>query len=150
MELSKHKSYTLDDYFRSYSDYIKDNILYKVSRKKFYAIVQDYFIFLSNELIDKSKEIKLPARMGTLCVIKKKPARYDNNCLRVDFNSTREENKTIFHMNEHSDGYNFRFHWAKGGMLVENKTMYELVMSRANKRRLAYMIKVERKDYIEK
>jgi len=147
---NKHQSYTLEDYFNSYKEYTSGNPAYTVSRKQFNSLLKDYFKFLSAELIDNSKEIRLPARMGTLVVTKKKPKRYDFTYLRVDFHSTKESEKTILHLNEHSDGYNFRFHWCKKDMLISNKNMYELVMSRANKRRLAYMIKVEHKDYIEK
>ena len=149
MVLNKHKSYTLDDYFESYKEYTSGNPAYIVSKKQFNALLKDYFSFLSKELIDNAKEIRLPARMGTLAVIKRKPKRYDFACLRVDFHSTKESDKTILHLNEHSDGYNFRFHWCKKDILISNKSMYELVMSRANKRRLAHMIKVEQKDYME-
>jgi len=147
---NKHKSYTLDDYFNSYKEYTSGNSAYIVSKKQFNALLKDYFSFLSRELIDNAKEIRLPARMGTLSVVKKKPKRYDFTYLRVDFHSTKECEKTILHLNEHSDGYNFRFYWCKKDILISNKSMYELVMSRANKRKLAHMIKVEHKDYMEK
>lgn len=140
----------MDDYFDSYREYTSDNPAYKVTSKQFTLLIKDYFKFLATELIDKAKEIRLPARIGTLSVVKKKPKRYDFTYLRVDFNETKQNDKTILHLNEHSNGFNFRFFWCKKDMLVDNKSMYQLIMSRANKRRLAYMIKTEHKDYIEK
>jgi len=92
----------------------------------------------------------MPARLGVLSVIKNRPKVFNKESLRVDFKSTKEINKLVLHANEHSDGYNFRFHWKKSDMLIHNKAYYELIMCRANKRRLAYMIKQEHKDYIEK
>jgi len=147
---TKTISYTVDDYFISYREYTKDNSAYAISRDKFTKIVKDYFKFLSEELICNAKEVRLPARMGILSVIKIKPRGYARRFFNVDFKSTLELEKTVLHLNEHSGGYRFRFFWNKGDMLITNKSMYELVMSRANKRRLAYMIKVEKKDYIER
>jgi hypothetical protein len=143
-------SYTIEDYYLSYKEYVSDNRLYQVSKAKFREILNDYFKYLATELIDNSKEIRLPARMGTLCVIKKKPKRYDFTYLRVDFHETKTCEKTVLHLNEHSDGYNYQFFWSKHDMLIKCKSMYELVMSRANKRRLAKEIKENKQDYIEK
>lgn len=145
-----HISYTIDNYYDSYKEYTLGNTAFKVSRRKFKEVLNDYFKFIADELIVNSKEFRLPARMGWLSVIKVKPKKYDSTTLRVDFNETRLNEKTVLHLNEHSGGYNFRFFWWKRDMIVENKSMYQLVMSRANKRRLAYMIKTEHKDYIEK
>ena len=144
------KSYTIEDYYISYKEYTKDSPNYKITKSKFRDILEDYFSYLANDVIDKSKEIRLPARMGTLSVIKKKPKRYDFTYLSVDFNSTRQEGKTILHMNDHSDGYNYKFYWSKRDMLVANKSLYELVMTRRNKRALASKIKNKENDYVER
>jgi len=143
-------SYTIADYYESYKEYTKNNEAYYIEYSKFREILTDYFKFLAEELIDNCKEIRLPARMGTLSVVKARPKRYDYSYLRVDFNGSRSSDKTLLHLNEHSGGFNYRFYWNKRDILIQNRSMYELVMSRANKRRLAYMIKIERKDYIEK
>ena len=87
--------------------------------------------------------------MGSLYVFKKKPIKYNFTYLRVDFKATKDMNKTILHLNEHSDGYNYRFRWSKKDMMLKNSSLYELVMTRKNKRRLANAIKNEGKDYIE-
>jgi len=145
-----HRSYTLDDYFISYKEYTKNNPAYNVTQSKFFSVIKDYFKFLSKELILESKEIRLPARMGTLYVEKRKPKKYNSDSLRVDFKSTRELGKLVLHLNEHSDGYNYSFHWNKKDILLKNKSLYELIMTRANKRRLAKAIKEDRKDYIER
>jgi Tfp pilus assembly protein PilZ len=145
----KH-SYTIEDYYNSYKDYISDNPIYNISKKQYSDLLKDYFKFLALELIDKAKEVRLPARMGTLTVIKTKPKRYDFTYLRVDFNETKNSDKTILHLNEHSDGFNFRFFWSKRDIILDQKSLYELVMSRANKRHLAHVIKTKQKDYIEK
>jgi hypothetical protein len=143
------KSYTIEDYYESYIEYVSDSEIYKIEKKVFREILEDYFSFLANEVICKSKEVRLPARMGTLKVVKKKPKRYDFTYCRIDFNETRKMGKTILHLNEHSSGYNYKFHWEKKDILISNITMYELIMSRHNKRLLAKKIKSRDVDYIE-
>lgn len=149
MARSDRNSYTIEDYYQSYKEYTKDNPLYKISKAKFRNILKDYFKFLASEIIDGAKEVRLPARMGTLYVIKIKPKKFGFNHCRVDFYNTKEYNKTIFHLNEHSDGYKYMFRWRKFDILIKHKSLYELIMTRDNKRRLAKIIKNKEKDYIE-
>jgi hypothetical protein len=115
----------------------------------FKSILTDYFRYLIVQVLEKSREIRLPARMGYVSVIKKRPFKTQRHGMNVDFKSTNELGKTILHLNEHSDGYRFRFLWRKNEMLIKNKTMYEMRMSRENKRKLAYIIKNRLFDYVE-
>ncbi len=142
-------SYTTEDFYESYAQYMADNPLYLIDKHTFKSVLRDYFKALSYLLIEKSAEIKLPSRMGSMCIVKRKPRKFNSDSLRVDFKASRDMKKMILHLNEHSDGYNYRFHWFKGNVITKNKSMYELVMSRANKRRLAYLIKNKLTDYIE-
>ena len=112
------KSYTGKDFYTSYCDYIEDNPLYQVDYKTFRGVINDYFKYLRDELIENGKEIKLPCRLGTLSVIKHKPKEYSGKSLRIDYAES-------------------------------NKTMYQLVMTRDNKRRLAQIIKNKERDYLE-
>lgn len=144
------KSYTIADYYESYCGYVEDNPLYQVSYKVFRSIVSDYFRYLRDEIIENGKEVRLPCRMGTLQVVKHKPKTYTSKSLRIDFKATKEAGKTIYHLNEHTNMYKYRFLWSKQNMLTKNKTKYQLIMTRANKRRLAYLLKNRVRDYIEK
>lgn len=148
--MRSRKAYTIEDFYESYIEHVSDSELYKIEKKVFREILEDYFSFLADQVISKSKEVRLPARMGTLCVIKRKPKRYDFTYCRVDFNTTKQMGKTILHLNEHSGGYNYKFFWSKKDILISNISMYELIMSRANKRLLAKKIKSRDTDYIEK
>ena len=60
------KSYTIPDYYLSYKNYIELDSVYDVDFKTFKNIVTDYFKFIRDEIMLKSKEVKLPFRMGTL------------------------------------------------------------------------------------
>ena len=143
------KSYVGKDFYKSYMDYVEDNPLYQVEYRKFRDIINDYFRYLRDEIIENGKEVRLPCRMGTLQVVKHKPKTYTSKSLRIDFKATKEAGKTIYHLNEHTNMYKYRFLWSKQNMLTKNKTKYQLIMTRANKRRLAYLLKNRVRDYIE-
>ena len=142
------QSYVVGNFYESYIDSIDGNRLYTVTYGQFKAVIVDYMKHIMNEVLLKSKEVRLPCRMGYLQVVKRKPAT-TRKMLRVDFKSTNELGKTVLHLNEHSDGYNYRFYWRKNEMIVKHKSLYELIMSRENKRRLASIIKNKEADYIE-
>lgn len=144
------KSYVGKDFYKSYMEYVDDNPLYQVEYRKFRDIINDYFRYLRDEIIENGKEVRLPCRMGTLQVVKHKPKTYTSKSLRIDFKATKEAGKTIYHLNEHTNMYKYRFLWSKQNMLTKNKTKYQLIMTRANKRRLAYLLKNRIRDYIEK
>lgn len=143
------KSYVGKDFYKSYMEYVDDNPLYQVEYRKFRDIINDYFRYLRDEIIENGKEVRLPCRMGTLQVVKHKPKTYTSKSLRIDFKATKEAGKTIYHLNEHTNMYKYRFLWSKQNMLTKNKTKYQLIMTRANKRRLAYLLKNRVRDYIE-
>jgi hypothetical protein len=151
VKLSKnaHAAYTLEDYYLSYKEHIGNNRIYHISKRKFYDIVKDYNQYISEQVILKSRDMKLPARLGSISVIKHKPKKFDSESLRVDFKSTKELGKLVLHLNEHSDGYNYRFRWNKSDIVVPNRSFYEFITTRANKRLLAKVIKEKTHDYTE-
>ena len=55
----------------------------------------------------------------------------------------RENKKLIFHMNEHTEGYWFRFKWDKSIANFRNKIAYSFVPTRNNKKKL-----IERVEYM--
>lgn len=147
--MQETKSYTGKDFYRSYIDYVSDNPLYQVDYKTFRGIINDYFKYLRDELIENGKEIKLPCRLGTLSIVKHKPKEYSGRSLRIDYAESKKYNKVIYHLNDHTGGYKYRFYWNKHNMLTKNKTMYQLIMTRDNKRHLAQILKNRVRDYVE-
>lgn len=143
------KSYTGKDFYKSYVEYVEDNPLYQVDYKTFRGIINDYFRYLRDELIENGKEIKLPCRLGTLSIVKHKPKEYSGRSLRIDYAESKKYNKVIYHLNDHTGGYKYRFYWNKHNMLTKNKTMYQLIMTRDNKRYLAQILKNRVRDYVE-
>ena len=87
--------------------------------------------------------------MGTLQIVKHKPKEYTGKSLRIDYAESKKYGKMIFHLNEHTNGFKYRAYWCKHNMLTTNKTHYQLVMTRDNKRHLAQILKARIRDYME-
>lgn len=143
------KSYTIADYYVSYKNYIEQDTVYDIPYSTFRNIVSDYFKYIQQEVIEGSKEFKLPCQLGTLCIVKRQPKNFDSKSLRIDYHESKVQGKIVYFLNEHSDYYKFRLHWSKKESLLTNKTKYQFILTRANKRRLAQIIKNKEHDYIE-
>lgn len=144
------QSYTVKDFYKNYIDNIADNHLYKIPYDIYRKIITAYFRYLSNEIIENGRNVKLPCRLGYVEIIKHKPKEWSGKSLRIDYNRSKELDKVVYHLNAHSNGFKYRFYWSKQDAIVINKSKYQLVMTRANKRRLAQIIKNRERDYIEK
>ena len=143
------KSYTIASFYNDYLGSIERDTVYDIDYNTYRAIVTDYFKHLQHQVIEEGKRIKLPYRLGTLQIIKSKPKYLDKRSLRIDYQATKQTGKLIFLLNEHSDMYKYRFLWSKTDVMVPNKSKYQLVATRANKRRLCQCIKQRLCDYEE-
>lgn len=143
------KSYTVASFYNDYLDSIERDTVYDIDYTTYRNIVTDYFQHLQQKLIEEGKMIKLPYRMGNVQIIKSKPKHLDKRSLRIDYQATKQTGKLIFLLNEHSDMYKYRYWWNKIDMMVPNKSKYQLVATRTNKRRLAQIIKNRELDYEE-
>ena len=141
--------YTIKDI---YLDYIKDKEMdspYYLRSDEFYKICNYYFEALSKALIYDSKTYVLPFRLGHFTIVKKRPKNFNPNTLSIDWVESKRLGKWIRHINDHTGGFKYRFHWTKKACMVVNKEYYRLVMSRTNKRLLAKVIKSGEVDYLE-
>ena len=118
------KAYTGHNFYDSYLEYVEDNPLYQVEYRVFRDIINDYFKYLRDELIENGKEVKLPCRMGTIQIVKHKPKEYTGKSLRIDYAESKKAGKVIYHLNEHSNFYKYRIYWNKQNMITPNKTKY--------------------------
>ena len=87
---------------------------------------------------------KFPYNLGILR-IKKRKLTLNKKMLRVNFAETRKHGKTIYHLNEHSNGYYYKFYWNQG--FISGIRKYTFTPVRKYKRALAKMILEEQKDY---
>lgn len=116
--------------------------------------------FLCSKVLD-GHEVTLPSRFGTLSIIgREQKVRFDEAGnvvgLPPDWKKTRElwdrnpeaaKKKTLVYCtNEHTSNIRYKFLWSKKKVIIENKTLYSLRMTRTNKRTV-YKLLMNGKEY---
>ena len=141
---NKVSSCTLRQSYKEYDDF------YKVGYKKYRSICEEFNKMIIDEILLNAKEFKMPYRLGTLRILKKEMNySVSKNKLKIDWYETNKYKKTIYHLNDHTDGFNYRWFWSKKKAIIKNKTIYSFQATRTNKRRLATLLKNNKVDYFE-
>ena len=143
-KMPKNKlSYTFRDIYKSYNEENPNKLTYS----QFKAICDEMCKLILETLQDRSEGVKMPCGLGYLQIGKYKPKEYSSKSLSIDYKASKEYDKKIYHLNEHSNGYKFRLYWSKVPFTFADRYKYQLSFVRANKRRLAQLI-FKHKDYI--
>lgn len=151
-------SYNIRDSYKLYKQE-QDN---PVDIKAYVDISNEFMKFLIRKLFQKG-EVLIPERLGTLQIIGRKvKVRLEDGEIKGlapnwvetkklwEENPTAKENKQlVYHFNEDTNGVRYKFSWSKARVLVSNKTLYNLRLTRTNKRILAALIK-NGKEYLIK
>tara|TARA_B100000519_G_scaffold195617_1_gene200873 strand:- start:62 stop:526 length:465 start_codon:yes stop_codon:yes gene_type:complete len=121
--------------------YYKDNVIpeLQVDKQTFRKICDEFNKLIIDEILVNSEEVRLPYRLGTIRVKKSKMKYDDKNKLKIDWAASRKLGKRIYHLNDHTGGYKYRFYWTKG--IVKNITAYSFIPTRTNTRTLASILK---------
>lgn len=98
-------------------------------------------------VLERSEGFKMPYGLGFIQVGKYRPKSFTQQSLSVDYKASKEYDKRIYHLNEHSDGYKFRLYWSKIPKTFPDRYKYQLSLVRKNKRKLAQLI-FNKHDYI--
>lgn len=139
-----------------------------VSSSEFSAFCKEFNNRISDLIIYENFSFLIPFRLGRIRIRKYKPKVHikedgsmDKSRLRPDWNATKKlwknneeakkEKKLIYHLNDHTDGYQHRWFWEKLTSNVKNNSAYSFIPSRNNKRTLAKALKDEdlEIDYFE-
>jgi hypothetical protein len=136
------KSYTIYDMYNAYHNEAVD-----VPYSRFKRILDEFNKTIKDEVLESSGSFKMPLGLGYVCIVKYKPKSYTAKSLSKDYKSSKEEGKTIYHLNEHSNGYKYRLYWSKIPRTFPARYKYQLLMVRENKRHLAQLI-FNKHDYI--
>ena len=137
------KSYTIADIYR---DYVKKNDV-ELNYARYKRIIDEFNKVVKEEILERSQPFKMPYGLGVVCIVEYKPKSYTDKSLSVDYKSSKEEGKRIYHLNEHSNGYKYRLYWSKVPKIFSAMYKYQLCMVRENKRHLAQLI-FNKQDYI--
>lgn len=133
------KSYTFSDMYR--------NLPIEVPYVRYKAILDVMCSVILESLFEASEGFKMPYGLGYIQVCKYKPKQLNDKSLSVDYKASKDYNKRIYHLNEHSDGYKFRLYWSKLPQTFPDRYKYQLCLVRANKRKLAQLI-FNKHDYL--
>lgn len=98
-------------------------------------------------VLERSEGFKMPYGLGFIQIGKYRPKSLTPKSLSVDYKASKDYDKRIYHLNEHSDGYKFRLYWSKIPQTFPDRYRYELSLVRQNKRKLAQLI-FNKHDYI--
>ena len=136
----------------SYKTYKKLSVA-PVDIKTYILITTGFIKFLMKKVLE-GDEVVLPARIGVFSVTgKKQKVTIENGNIKglspnwvrtkqlwAKSEDAKHRKQLVYNTNEHSDKLRYKFLWSKRRSLVENKNLYILRMSRANKRELANRI----------
>lgn len=98
-------------------------------------------------VLEGSGGFKMPYGLGLIQIVKYRPKNFDSKSLSVDYKASKEYDKKIYHLNEHSDGYKYRLYWSKIPRTFPDRYKYQVALVRKNKRKLAQLI-FNKHDYI--
>ena len=133
-----------------------------INISEYVQIINQFMKFLILKLLSPG-EIILPERLGRLSIFGKKVnVRIEDGEIKGlapdwvktkqlwDSDEVAKSNKQlVYHFNEETNGIRYKFSWSKNRVLVSNKTLYNLRMTRSNKRELSKLVR-EGKEYLIK
>ena len=133
-----------------------------INISQYVQIINHFMKFLSSKLLSTG-EIIIPERLGKLSIFGKKVnVRIENGEIKGlapdwvktkqlwDSDEEAKNNKQlVYHFNEETNGIRYKFFWSKNRVLVSNKTLYNLRMTRSNKRELSKLVR-EGREYLIK
>ena len=138
--MKNKQSITFRDLYRTMSIEV-DYGLYK-------RILQEMCRIILDAILNSSDGFKMPFGLGFIQVGKYLPKALNDKSLSVDYKASREYDKRIYHLNEHSNGYKYRLYWSKIPRTFPDRYKYQLCFVRQNKRRLAQLI-FNKQDYLD-
>lgn len=132
-------SHTFRDMYRTMPIEV-DYSLYK-------RVLEEMCKVILEHVLERSDGFKMPYGLGFIQIGKYKPKTLSEQSLSVDYKSSKEFDKRIYHLNEHSDGCKFRLYWSKIPRVFPDRYKYTLNLVRQNKRKLAQLI-FNKHDYV--
>ena len=120
----------------------------EVDYRLYKSVLDEMCKIILDHVLMRSEGFKMPYGLGFIQIGKYRPKNLNDQSLSVDYKSSKEYNKRIFHLNEHSDGYKYRLYWSKIPRTFPDRYKYQLQLVRQNKRKLAQLI-FNKQDYID-
>ena len=111
-------------------------------------VLEEMCKVILEHVLNGSEGFKMPYGLGFIQIGKYLPKTLSPDSLSVDYKLSKQYDKKIYHLNEHSDGYKYRLYWSKIPRTFPDRYKYQLGLVRQNKRKLAQLI-FNKQDYID-
>ena len=127
----------LRDIYTYYLEHTEEPLTFK----EFKLINEEYLEAIMKLIVDNAYNFKLPNRLGYWRIQKRQ---FDIGQLSVDWKTTKQIGKRVYHLNTHSDGFKIRFLWEKKQAVLKknSKRPYSFQLCRDWKRKLAAGMKL--------
>ena len=119
-----------------------------ISYFTFKTVLDTMCSVILEHVLMRSEGFKMPYGLGFIQIGKYKPKSMTVQSLSVDYKASKEYDKKIYHLNEHSEGNKYRLYWSKIPRVFPDRYKYQLCLVRQNKRKLAQLI-FNKQDYID-
>jgi hypothetical protein len=124
--MNNKKSITFRDMYKTMPIEVEYSLYKRILDEMCSVILQHVF--------ERSEGFKMPYGLGFIQVCKYRPKTMTPKSLSVDYKASKEYDKKIYHLNEHSDGYKFRLYWSKLPRTFPDRYKYQVSLVRKNKR----------------
>lgn len=140
-----NNSKTLKDAYVFYKQECKNKNLKAVDKKTFTKICKDTNKEIMNLVLNKSEEVDLPFRMGSIKVTKKKQdlSNKPQNKWPIDWKRSKELGFKVYFVQD----YTYNIKWLKKRALVRFKKAYIFKPCRTAKRQVPKNLKTKKIDY---
>jgi len=122
--------------YKLYKKYCKDQNIEPVDYRMYKKVLTTSNQILSEKVLD-GKRIKLPFGLSDVFINKYKQEVKNQDGkvnLPIDWKRTKEFGKKIYHLNKHTDGFIFKWFWAKGDAKFKFKDLWSFKAVRKNTR----------------
>lgn len=142
--------YTLKDVYLFYTNETEGNEPYEVAYKEYVAMISSFYKDIMDHVLLEAGKFYMPYGLGDIFVVKQKLKLDNIDHKQLDWKTTNEIGKRVYHLNEHSRGFKYFFQWDKFRSRIKKLHLYRFQLTRAHKRKLAELIKSGEHDYYEK
>lgn len=139
----------------TYSIFCKEYPDVKISFQLFRKLIETFNNMIVKHVLDTGDSIKLPYGLGAVAINKYQRNRHvlingeKKIHLKIDFKATKEEGKTIYHLNECTDGNNYSWKWFERSSRIRCSHLWKFRACRGASRLLASYLKKFNSPYKE-
>ena len=118
--------YATSDGYSFYLNTIDMDSKYKLTQKQYIDICKNFNNKLIEYFLDHGGNIKFPCNCGTLDITSRETPYGDASRMPIDWKSTNERGKIIYHLNEHTNGKRFKIIWDKPNIKHGDYYMFKI------------------------